>query len=205
MLARKNNVSSRGKQCTPRIRLLGRKSGLFGGRIVPEAAVAVDIINVLVTVTSVLDIRLPNKWVRSAKGGRPGRSPPCGTRMPPPGGCNQNVSINGRSVSAGCCGNRGGGGGSMWWQGGGEGRRVSLRDYSDNQRALNLGPKRAETPSALCRRSGFKAVSHERGGGGRFKVDARVAILSRDLVTTHEIFTAIARSVAAQVIFRRAS
>jgi len=25
-------------------------------------------------------------------------------------------------------------------------------DYSDNQRALNLGPKRAETPSALCRR-----------------------------------------------------
>lgn len=41
---------------------------LFGGRIVPDPVV-VDIINVLVsTVTSVLDIRLPNKWVRSAGG-----------------------------------------------------------------------------------------------------------------------------------------
>lgn len=35
--------------------------------------------------------------------------------------------------------------------------------------------------------SGFKAVSH----GARFKVDARVAILSRYLVTTHEIFAVI--------------
>lgn len=38
----------------------------------------------------------------------------------------------------------GGGGGQDSW---GE-----SRDYSDNQRALNLGPKRAETPSALCHR-----------------------------------------------------
>jgi len=73
-----------GTRARARFRLLGRKSGLFGGRIVPDpaaaAAAAVDIINVLVTVTSVLDIRLPNKWVRSAGegggGDRPGRSPP---------------------------------------------------------------------------------------------------------------------------------
>lgn len=71
MLARKNNVRSRGKQ-NARTRLLGRKSGLFGGRIVLDPAAAVDIINVLVTVTSVLDIRLPNKWVRSAGGGPTG-------------------------------------------------------------------------------------------------------------------------------------
>lgn len=53
----------------------GRKSELFGGRIVP-GPVAVDIINVLVTVTSVLDIRLPNKWVRSAGGGSAGAITP---------------------------------------------------------------------------------------------------------------------------------
>lgn len=36
--------------------------------------------------------------------------------------------------------------------GGGQDSWGESRDYSDNQRALNLGPKRAETPSALCRR-----------------------------------------------------
>lgn len=68
--------------------------------------------------------------------------------MPPPGGRNQNVSINGRSVSAGGAGEIGG----VAVAGGGEGSWGEPRDYSDNQRALNLGPKRAETPSALCRR-----------------------------------------------------
>lgn len=34
----------------------------------------------------------------------------------------------------------------------GESRWGGFHDYSDNQQALNLGAKRAETPSALCRR-----------------------------------------------------
>lgn len=139
MLARKNNVRSCGKQ-NARTRLLGRKSGLFGGRIVLDP-VAVDIINVLVTVTSVLDIRLPNKWVRSAGGGSAGVITPMRHPHAAPWGT-QSERFNQRSLRE--RGNRRGSGGRRTW---GE-----SRDYSDNQRALNLGPKRAETPSALCRR-----------------------------------------------------
>lgn len=70
------------------------------GGILPDRVA--NIISLLVTVTFVLDIRLPNKWVRAASSGfveeRGWCLSPRGTRMPPPGGRNQNVSINGRPV-----------------------------------------------------------------------------------------------------------
>ena len=157
---RKNNVRNRGKQNArtrpprPQIRTL------FGGRIVPDP-VAVDIINVLVsTVTSVLDIRLPNKWVRFRKGGSTEVITPMWHPHAAPWGM-QSERFNQRLLRE--RGARRGnrrvvvvvvvvvvmtvvvveGGQNSWGE---------SRDYSDNQRALNLGPKRAETPSLLCRR-----------------------------------------------------
>nr|KAF7439362.1 hypothetical protein H0235_001753 [Vespula pensylvanica] len=59
-------------------------------------------------------------------------------------------------------------------------RTTEFRDYSDNQRALNLRPKRAETPSALCHWRGFKAVTHYMDSN--FKVDAETFQRNRELI-----------------------
>lgn len=59
------------------------------------------------------------------------------------------------------------------------------RDYSDNQRALNLGPKRGRTNPFSFSSSGFKAVSH----GTRFKLQLKPhsdMYLLQIAITSHE-------------------